>query len=406
MNNDPLKQLDLRLAVIRDRVKGVALRHHNGVYLFGRAGTGKTYWVKRVLAELECRCEYHHGHLTPMGLFELLEKHPACVIVLDDIAEILKNSTALQILLAALGNQPDDTGVRKVKYRRQGLDVTVDFTGGIILISNLELHSAPLLAALKSRVHYLRHDPSDEQIAALMRQIAAQGRPQHGLSSAECLEVVEFVIAESVRLGCRLDIRLLVDKALPDFAQHRAGETETHWKDLVLATLEGQVQELKYVSESPAGRRDRKEKEQQLLQNILAEHGTTADRLTAWYDQTRKSERAFYRRLREILPDSLTLSESVSSVSSVSTRPSPNGHRHGLERCVSSAPIAARSNATPTAWFPSEIIDHCDDQPPERLASAPDGVRPGASGPDAEDTLEGPEIAAGGGGGPGPVALH
>ena len=159
--------------------------------------------------------------------------------MLDDVSEILANRIALQILLAALGNQPDAAGVRIVKYRRQGRDATVRFTGGIILISNLELHAAPLLEALKSRVHYLRYDPTDEQIAAMIVAKSvprADTRPK--FSPKDCLEVTDFLIAESRKLGCRLDIRLLVDKAFPDFAQYRNRNTETHWKDLVLATLE------------------------------------------------------------------------------------------------------------------------------------------------------------------------
>jgi hypothetical protein len=361
-DSDPLKELNLRSAVIRDRVKGVALKHHTGLYLCGRAGTGKTHAVKLTLNLMEKPYEYHHGHLTPMGLFELLDAHADSIIVLDDVAELLKNSIALQILLAALGNQPDHHGPRPVKYRRQGDEATVKFTGGIILISNLELHPAPLVAALRSRVHYLRHDPSDEQIAALMRKIAAQGRPQHGLSATECLEVAEFVISEGRKLGCRPDIRLLVDKALPDFAQHRAGATETHWTNLVLATLEGQVQVVKCMPGSPAGRRETKEREQQLVRDILAEHPTTADRLAAWCDQTGKSQRAYFRRLQEVAPDSVTLSESVSSVNSVSTKPSVNGHRHALEHCA--APIAARTGVTPAALSARNILHRCRlDQP-------------------------------------------
>jgi hypothetical protein len=45
--------------------------------------------------------------------------------------------------------------MRTIKYRRQGREVVVRFAGGIILISNLELHALPLLEALKSRLHYL-----------------------------------------------------------------------------------------------------------------------------------------------------------------------------------------------------------------------------------------------------------
>ncbi len=185
------------------------------------------------------------------------------------------------------------------------------FSGGIIIISNLELHAAPLLEALKSRVHYMQHNPSDEQIAALMREIASQGRKTPRLSSTECLEVAEFVIAESRKVGCRLDIRLLVNKAIPDYAQYRNHNTETHWKDLILATLEQQVLALKYTRGPAAARKAVKSNEQQIIRDIVATCSTTAERLAAWQEQTQKSERAFYRRWKEI-SDTLTLSESVS----------------------------------------------------------------------------------------------
>ncbi len=172
-----LDDLHSCLSVVRDRVRGVALGHHTGFYLFGRPGTGKTYNIRRTLEQDGVKYYYHHGHLTPMGLFELLEEHPDCIIVLDDVAEILNQRIAVQILLAALGSQPGETGVRIVKYHRQRLDATVRFTGGIILISNLELRAAPLLNALKSRIHYLKYNPGDVQISALMRDIASHGWP-------------------------------------------------------------------------------------------------------------------------------------------------------------------------------------------------------------------------------------
>lgn len=295
-----LQQLQRRLAVVRDRVRGVARRHCTGFYLFGRPGTSKTYTVRTTIDELNLPYEYHIGHLTPMGLFDLLAEQHDRVLVLDDVSEILVNRIALQILLAALGNQPDAVGARLVKYRRQGRDVTVQFSGGIILISNLELHAAPLLEALKSRLHYMRYDPTDEQIAALMRDIASQGRRKPKLSPKECLEVAEFLIAESQKLGCRLDIRLLVDKAFPDFAQYRNHNTETHWKDLVLTTLQEQVLALKHTRGSSATRLMAKEDEHQIIRDILAACSTKAEKIAAWQEQTQKSERAFYRRLKEI----------------------------------------------------------------------------------------------------------
>src|SRR5689334_10322255 len=67
-----LQKLNRRLAVIRDRVRGVAFRHHPGFYLFGRPGTSKTFTVRTTLSGLGIPYHYHDGHLTPMGLFDLL----------------------------------------------------------------------------------------------------------------------------------------------------------------------------------------------------------------------------------------------------------------------------------------------------------------------------------------------
>ena len=298
---DPLEELNRRLSVVRDRVRGVALRHHNGFYLFGPAGCAKTYTVIKTLVEEDCPYHYHDGHLTPMGLFDLLAEQHDRVIVLDDVSEIFAQKIALQILLAALGNQPDEAGVRIVKYRRRGVEETIRFEGGIIMVSNLELDSGPVLKALKSRVHYLRYTPSDEQIAAMMRAIAAKG--WRTLAPQECMEVADFLIAESTRLGSRLDLRHLVDKAFPDFLQFANGDAETHWKDLIRTTLEEQLVELKHTA--PAGKLSRAEtkvQEQALVREIVAQYETKEDRVAAWMEQTTKSERAFYRRLEEVGP--------------------------------------------------------------------------------------------------------
>jgi hypothetical protein len=103
---------------------------------------------------------YQRGHLTPMGLFELIAEHPDEVIVLDDLAAVLKNDIALQILLSALEHPTSRDRSRVVKYRRQGREVRAVFRGGIVCISNKELHNEELLGAFKSRVHTLNYDPA------------------------------------------------------------------------------------------------------------------------------------------------------------------------------------------------------------------------------------------------------
>lgn len=300
-----LEELDRRLSVIRDRVRGVARRHYSGFYLFGPPGTSKTFTVRQTLAEAGVASHYTKGHLTPMGLFELLAEHRDRIIVLDDVSQLLTQVASLQLLLAALGNDHRNSEARLVCYKRQSREQKISFTGGIICISNLELHpNGLLLQALKSRMHYLRHDPSPDQVAALMRDIALGGWEQKGarLTPGECSEVAEFVIAESNRRGCRLDIRHLVEKGFPDFIQYRAGDSESHWKDLVTTTLKEAVDELRYPRTNRQSRNDRLEEDQSIVRAILKEFKEPKDRLAAWQERTQgqKSNRAFYRRCKEI----------------------------------------------------------------------------------------------------------
>jgi len=301
-HDEALLELDRRLGILRDRIRAVATKRTNGLYLCGRPGTSKTFTVKTTLNNLDTTYFYHDGHITPMGLFELIQEHHDKVIVLDDVSEIFRQKQALQILLAALGSQPDDTGTKVVKYRRQGLEQRVNFTGGVIAISNLELQKDSLLQALKSRVHYQRYEPTDEQIVALMYSIAANGfvRRDITLSPNQSCEVVDYLVAECSRLAVRPDIRLLVDKSLPDYMMWLSKMTETDWRDLVTSTVEEELIALKHTPTKPTlGRSDRKFSEQQLASDIANMHSKRSDRITAWKTQTGKSERAFYRRLKE-----------------------------------------------------------------------------------------------------------
>src|SRR4051794_35924266 len=171
-------ELGRRQAIVRDYVRGVARQYATGLYLFGRPGTAKTHTVRKVLDE-EIReiYTYQRGHLTPMGLFELIAVNPEEVIVLDDLGAVLKSDVALQILLSALEHPMSRDRGRVVKYRRQGREERVVFRGGIVCISNRDLHDDEMLGAFKSRVHTLNYDPTDAQLGALMLAVADSGWP-------------------------------------------------------------------------------------------------------------------------------------------------------------------------------------------------------------------------------------
>jgi hypothetical protein len=283
----------------------VAGHYSTGLYLFGRPGTAKTHTVRATLEkeiqELYC---YQRGHLTPMGLFELIGEHRDEVIVLDDLSAVLDSEVAMQILLSALEHPApgDRTRSRVVKYKRQGHEERVSFRGGIICISNRELHDDELLGAFKSRAHTLNYDPSDAQLGALMLGIAELGWPNTGrpeISPDDARNVAHFLIGEMLRLGCRFDLRLFVNKALPDYQQWKDDEAESDWRDLVTASIEEHLVAVRHGDKRPS-RADRKEDEHALLREILEEYKTREEQVCAWIELTGKSERAFYRRWGEL----------------------------------------------------------------------------------------------------------
>lgn len=303
-NQQALRQdLRRRQGVLRDYVRGVARQYATGLYLFGRPGTAKTHTVRDVL-EREIRevYAYRRGHLTPMGLFELIAGHPDEVIVLDDLGSIFRSEVALQILLSALESPKGRDRGRVVAYKRQGHEQRVVFRGGIICISNRVLHGEELLGAFKSRVNVLNYDPGDAHLGALMLGLAELGWPadRPAVPAAECRELARFVITELLRRGSPFDLRLLLDKALPNYQQVKDGEAESDWRDLVTVSIEEHLAELRHKAEGPQSRAARLEEERHVLLEILRDHATREERVEEWTRRTGKSERAFYRRLAEV----------------------------------------------------------------------------------------------------------
>lgn len=291
-----LSDLDNQLRIIKDRVRGVVHRQATGLYLCGRAGTSKTHTVRTTLESVEVPYHYSSGHLTPIGLFDLLSENRDKVIVLDDVSSIFNQPIALQLLLAALGQPHKENGSRRISYKTARGDMTVHFSGGIIAISNLPLngHHNEVLQALRDRVYAISFDPSDEQLIALFRDIASRG--VRGVPPVDCSSVIEFLIESMGKTSIRPTMRLF-HKALRDFELHQGGKCEAHWKDLILSNLREEV----LIPEQPlmdVSRAEQSDAERRIAAE-LGSIGNRKDRLKAWSDRTGKSQAAFYRRFKE-----------------------------------------------------------------------------------------------------------
>jgi hypothetical protein len=217
------QQLATKVKILKDRVRSVALGLSNGLYIHGRPGVAKTHLVCTTLQALGVPYAYSSGHLTPIGLFSLLDENSDSIIVLDDLSALFYQPTAIGLLLAALGNRPDGSRVRPVRYKTAREDSTIAFRGAIIGISNLRLedHRRHMLQAFHDRVYVLHFEPSDEQIVAQIFELASKG--VRGISPDDCHMVATHLVEQCRLREIRPSIRLFVDKALKDYELFDAG---------------------------------------------------------------------------------------------------------------------------------------------------------------------------------------
>lgn len=287
---DPLGSLMKKFQLIDDRVKSVAHRFHTGAYIVGQSGCGKTHAVREALKRSDRASVIRNARMTPGGIGKLIAENREHIIVLDDITTLFKSDRAMQVLMAATDGDPQKG--RLVTYKSKDDDDKVEFTGGIIAISNLPLRNDPLARAFGSRVVVLEHEPTDEEIAAFMRHLSSKG--YHEMSPAECLEVAEFVIAETRAYDQHLDLRHL-HKAWQDYRQDKQGLSVCSWQELVSTSLQKV-----YLSDAgqPLSKREQIQQECDLVREGMRLHPNDALRQMEF---CRMKKSTFYKRRAEVL---------------------------------------------------------------------------------------------------------
>jgi hypothetical protein len=281
-HDQSLKEVESQFSIMRDRLRSVTTGNSNGMYVFGPPGISKTYTVVNFLNDNSIPFEHVLGHLTGSALFDVLEEKPDGVIVLDDVSNIFRgDDKGVQLLLAALGSPPDGSRIRKVPYRTTRGKRVVEFTGGIVAISNLGIdeHRNDVIAALADRVHVQKFDPTPEQVEALIFKIAMKSPA--GVAAEDAVMVARFFVEECRKRATRLTIRLFVDSALPDFRIWKARGTENHWEDLVRATVAKE-----FVPQRHSGRdvslSDQTEADRRIVLAICKEFSDPMERVRAW----------------------------------------------------------------------------------------------------------------------------
>ena len=300
-----LATYEAKLQLIRDRVRAVAEGYSTGLFVYGPGGVSKSYTVLAALQEAQANYRLLNSRLTGRGLVDQLERFPDSVVVVEDAESIFADKTAVGVLRSALWGQRRDGNSgpveRWVTWSAHRVHKEFLFSGGVIVISNRPLIEAPELTALKTRVPYLLLQPTDNELRAMMRSVAARGYELAGqvMTTDECGQVAEFVIGESLSLHRPLDLRLLIG-AFGDYLQWSAADAGVHWRDLVAARIRERPPTFRYpVATGP--REDRLQAERTVAREILASGLRGQEAVRSWKERTEgSSQAAFYRRCAEV----------------------------------------------------------------------------------------------------------
>lgn len=301
IDREHLAELNKKFQVVRDRVAGVAMGYHSGVIITGRGGTGKSWTAVEELTRLGCDYKLHNTHLTPRALFDEVAENARAVHVIEDAEEVTRNPVSLGVLRSATwGSRRNQQGryARLVTWGAHGAGSEVLFEGGIVLISNRALGDLPEMRALATRIPSLDLAVTPAEIAALMRSVARRGHQigEARLGPDECMEVAEFIIAESAQSKRPLDMRALI-LGYADRLQSEDGDAGCDWRDLIRSTLRGRPAVTGDIE--PVGMRAAtKARELETAREIAGL--ARRERLQAWQEREGKSEAALYRRLAEL----------------------------------------------------------------------------------------------------------
>lgn len=200
------------------------------IYLWGNPGSGKSFETKKKLDELGSAYTIYSGGLKgPAELIRMLWTHRMDeILVLDDFDDVTKNKSQVNILKAALQNDPvrEITWVQDSKSAKSAeIPAKFKFSTGVIFISN----QGKLDKALASRSIVINIDMSNTEILEKIDETLKDYRPEVPMSDKK--EIFEYMqeIAPGVKsIDYRIMDSLLVAKQIT-----------SNWKKMGLAMLSG-----------------------------------------------------------------------------------------------------------------------------------------------------------------------
>ncbi len=292
-----------------DRVNGIINRRHNGLYVWGDTGVGKTWNIEVTLKDAQERgvraFRKLAGKCSPLGLYELARDFSDAILFIDDDPTLVQDRLSQQILLHLCGdgrhNSETGRNERLITNVKSKTRESCLFTGSVIISNNVRLANMPVLRALQGRIRTYHFRPTTSELIAMLRHLAETIDNSY-TDLEERREICEFIIAEAENSQQQIDLRLL-KHGLSDFEQYWRGEASIHWKQLVVSSMQDYYAPIPTLS-----REERKTHEQDHILDLIEEMSEAGGSKEAvvedWMTANEKKKTAFYERLKE-LPEEL-----------------------------------------------------------------------------------------------------
>jgi len=295
-----LASLGRKFDLVRDHVTAVSKGFKTALFLYGSGGIGKSYTVLDQLRRLDVLHVLWNTRMTAKGLFLGLKHAPDAVHVLEDMERITKDPDAQGVLRSALWAQPGHERVVTWTTATDGPQRYV-FSGGLILLSNRKLCDLPELRALATRIEVHMLDVNDAELTALMRDLASRGYRQQEklvIGPQECLEITEHLLKECRAAGCPLDLRLQ-QKSFQTYLQWESDWSNTHWRDLVAASVREASHHFRHESNT-LPREDRRKQRRNILREIISQVSDVKEQEKEYMARTGASRADYFRRRLEV----------------------------------------------------------------------------------------------------------
>ena len=189
----------------REYIKMVIKGLSKGLLLYGGFGLGKSYSVKRMIAESELKSDQYifiRGHCTPLQVYQQLYHNREKLVIFDDV-NILESPIILNILKSAL-----DGGI--VDYHTSmdiGIPSVFSFSGKIIILLNDLPRTSESLGAVESRILSYHLEMRHGQKIATLYEIARH--PYKDIPLDKRIEIVNWIESKTNDGTKNLNIRLL-----------------------------------------------------------------------------------------------------------------------------------------------------------------------------------------------------